>query len=1225
MRFSLTTNKVLTPVLALVLFIFIAVLFLLIRETSRTKTNASLVGHTHEVLFQSTKVLASITDNETGSRGFALTGKEEFLEPVAQSGTAIQNEIKALYQLTKTNAIQQKRIDSVLFYANKRIAFSSIILQVRKEKGLNEAVKLVTSGEGKWYTDNIRRILATIESDENVLLKERKLATEKADKVQNGILFIMIVISMALIIIFLRKDQLHIAAQKKAEQHFKLLTNTLNEYAIFMLDPNGIILSWSTSATHIKGYTEKEIVGQPVEIFYTAEDRKGGEPARNIAMAKQFGHYQMEGLRVRKDGSTFWADVVFTALRDEGGVLYGYSNITRDITERKKAQQELEFMSLQINQSYDAIYVVDAERKIKNWNSGAEKLYGFTKEEALDKEPNRLLSTDMTEEDLNNAIKDIEQNDYWIGEVKRKTKAGHTVYIQASTTVIRDANRTITGYISVGIDISSRKQLQRQINHLANIVEKSSEAIFSIGPDLGIISWNDGAEKLYGYNKEQAIGKTPVELELIRRPDVEISSMLQELFEGGSLQTELDFYTKDGSGFFGALSANPIRNEQGKITSLFFIVKDISLRRQLEEQLKKNNEVLEEKVRIRTEEIESSEKRYRYLFENNPMPMWVIDLESFKFLDVNKMAVLQYGYSRDEFLAMSATDIRPDEDKDIFIKSDHAFTTDASNYNRGEWRHKKKDGTIIAVEIFAHEIIFEGQRARFILSNDITEKKKAEAALKSSEEHYRMLIDQSAEGILVSDKSGRFTAVNNAASNITGYAREEILQMDIADLLAPEERQRIPEEIARVAGSKVAASEWIFKRKDQSVYIGEITIRELPDGRLQSVLRDITQRRAAQEALSRSEKLYRSLFENMMHGFTYCKAIYIDGVLKDYIYLAVNNEYENVLNLKNIVGKKVSEVAPGLFESDPLYAEVVGRVLQSGIPEKFESYAAPLHKWIAVSIYSPEKGYFVGLVDNITERKNAEERTKQINVELEERVIKRTDQLRKTNDELEAFSYSVSHDLRAPLRAIIGFTAILEEDYSSQLDAEAKRITGIIKHNTTKMGNLIDDLLSFSRMGRQDVIKTHINFTSLVNEVVGSIDNKENNNKHIKWRIHKLPSVKADINTMRQVWINLVSNAVKYSAKTAEPVIEIGSFNKNGQVIFYVKDNGIGFDEKYKNKLFKVFQRLHGPDEFEGTGIGLAIVEKVISKHGGEVWAEATLNEGATFYFSLPENEPVEV
>ncbi|MES1226381.1 MAG: ATP-binding protein, partial [Bacteroidota bacterium] len=274
--------------------------------------------------------------------------------------------------------------------------------------------------------------------------------------------------------------------------------------------------------------------------------------------------------------------------------------------------------------------------------------------------------------------------------------------------------------------------------------------------------------------------------------------------------------------------------------------------------------------------------------------------------------------------------------------------------------------------------------------------------------------------------------------------------------------------------------------------------------------------------------------------------------------------------------------------------------------------------WFELSFQPVPEGIFILSVD-ITERKHAEAKIIKLNTELEERVIKRTEELRKTNEELEAFSYSVSHDLRAPLRAIIGFTAILEEDYSSKLDNEAQRITGIIKSNTTKMGNLIDDLLTFSRMGRQDIVKAAVNTNELVQEVIEGQYRKEQD-KPIKWIIHNMPVVKADINTIRQVWINLISNAIKYSEKSAEPVIEIGSFkNDDGQVTFFVKDNGVGFDNKYKNKLFKVFQSLHSSDEFEGTGIGLAIIEKIISKHGGTVWAEAALHKGATFFFNLPE------
>lgn len=241
------------------------------------------------------------------------------------------------------------------------------------------------------------------------------------------------------------------------------------------------------------------------------------------------------------------------------------------------------------------------------------------------------------------------------------------------------------------------------------------------------------------------------------------------------------------------------------------------------------------------------------------------------------------------------------------------------------------------------------------------------------------------------------------------------------------------------------------------------------------------------------------------------------------------------------------------------------------------------------------------------------------NHKLEQKVRDRTVQLETLNKELEAFSYSISHDLRAPLRGIIGFVTILEEDYTSKLDDEAKRITGVIKNNTLKMGHLIDDLLTFARMGRKDIEKTVISTSAIVGEVIRDIV-PEDKNGHIQWVISPMPDVMGDINAMRQVWINLISNAVKYSANKEAPRIEIGFTALEGENIFFVKDNGVGFDEKYKDKLFKVFQRLHSADDFEGTGVGLAIVEKIVSKHGGRVWAKAEVSKGACFYFSLPDD-----
>lgn len=234
-------------------------------------------------------------------------------------------------------------------------------------------------------------------------------------------------------------------------------------------------------------------------------------------------------------------------------------------------------------------------------------------------------------------------------------------------------------------------------------------------------------------------------------------------------------------------------------------------------------------------------------------------------------------------------------------------------------------------------------------------------------------------------------------------------------------------------------------------------------------------------------------------------------------------------------------------------------------------------------------------------------------------ILKKSEELLQSNKELDSFSYSVSHDLRAPLRAINGYARILSEDYEDKLDEEAKRIINVITNNAKRMGVLIDDLLAFSKLGKQNLIKVDIDMDSLVNGITREYVNSYFDKKY-EIDIKPLKSTIGDSNMLHQVLTNLIANALKYSSKCEKPKIEIGSYTENGNNVYYIKDNGAGFDMKYYDKLFGVFQRLHGPSEYEGTGVGLAIVNRVINKHGGTVWAEGKVNEGATFYFSLPNN-----
>jgi len=256
------------------------------------------------------------------------------------------------------------------------------------------------------------------------------------------------------------------------------------------------------------------------------------------------------------------------------------------------------------------------------------------------------------------------------------------------------------------------------------------------------------------------------------------------------------------------------------------------------------------------------------------------------------------------------------------------------------------------------------------------------------------------------------------------------------------------------------------------------------------------------------------------------------------------------------------------------------------------------------------------------ELEKAEADIRQLNEELEQKVIQRTVQLESVNKELESFSYSVAHDLRTPLRAVHGYARMLKEDYGLQLDAEAKRLMNSIMINATKMGQLIDDLLTFSRLGRKELVRTNISMQDMVTGLCDEIK-REDDKSNIEFRIGKLHPAQGDVTAIKQVWLNLISNAVKYSKFNKHILIEIGSNVGSNEIDYYIKDNGVGFDMRYANKLFGVFQRLHDDEQFEGTGVGLAIVHRIISKHGGRVWAEAKINEGAIFFFSLPKNTTV--
>ena len=354
------------------------------------------------------------------------------------------------------------------------------------------------------------------------------------------------------------------------------------------------------------------------------------------------------------------------------------------------------------------------------------------------------------------------------------------------------------------------------------------------------------------------------------------------------------------------------------------------------------------------------------------------------------------------------------------------------------------------------------------------------------------------------------------------------------------------------------------------------------------------------EALRASEKRYRSLFDNMMNGFAYCQMIFEQEQPQDFIYLAVNNAFEKLTGLKNVVGKKISEVIPGIHETDPELFETYGRVVRTGVSETFEIYVEALKMWFSISAYRTEENCFVAVFDVITERKRAE-------AELHER-----------NAELESFLYTASHDLKSPVVTVRTFLGYLEKDIADNDTVRIDKDFRFIRSAADKMGHLLDDLLEMSRIGRVFSPPVRVAFRALVDEALGAVAGRiTEQGVAVKVDDQEVMLV-GDRIRLVEIWQNLVENAVKFKGDQQEPCIDIGLQRLGSEIVFFVRDNGIGIDTRYREKVFGLFEKLD--PKAEGTGIGLALVKRIVEMYKGRIWLESDgIGKGVCFYFTLPE------
>jgi len=400
----------------------------------------------------------------------------------------------------------------------------------------------------------------------------------------------------------------------------------------------------------------------------------------------------------------------------------------------------------------------------------------------------------------------------------------------------------------------------------------------------------------------------------------------------------------------------------------------------------------------------------------------------------------------------------------------------------------------------------------------------------------------------------------------------------------------------------------------------EITLlQELSDDLAFGILalRTREERAKAEKALQQAEKKYRGIFENALEGIfqTSAEGRFITANPA----LAVMLGYESPAELIS----SITDIGSQIYVDANRRAEFRRTIDVEGEVNSFECQMYRKDGgiiWVSLSgravTYEDAAVYFEGVAEDITRRKQDEEELRELNNALEQRVAQRTAELEQANSQLESFSYSVSHDLRAPLRAIDGFSSILVNEFFAEIPADAQNYLKRISGNVRRMEGLIDDLLTFSRLGRMPLSKKYIEPIALVYGVLEELD-KEREGRHVDVSVGDLPPCEADPKLLRQVFFNLLSNAFKYTRRREDARIEVGAYLQDARYVYFVRDNGAGFDMQYADRLFSVFQRLHSQEMFEGTGVGLAIVRNIVNRHGGSVWAEGDVDQGATFYFTL--------